>query len=81
MAEPASEEYLKADQEDAQLALVQAVTVGATGTWPFPSTPILEFAGEFYRFLRRRESLTPARLVLQAGPPEAQPAYATTGGT
>jgi hypothetical protein len=75
--EPASQEYLDEDARDARLALEQAVllfTAMTEGDWECP--PVAEAAGAFYRFLRSRESLNAARLIVTAGQVEVQPAYA-----
>jgi hypothetical protein len=76
--ESASQYYLDEDAADARLALEQAVATLETGegSWPFPSVPVVEAAEAYYRFLRKRESLNAARLIVTAGPVVIQPAYA-----
>jgi hypothetical protein len=74
MAEPATQDYLAADQQDAQVALEQAVALLSNEQTLFSGhhQSVVDLAEAFYQFLRARESLTPARLVITVGEITAQ---------
>lgn len=67
-------DYVIEDGQDRRTALHEAVRLvqGVDSPHLFGGN-VLRIAEEFYLFLRARESLTPVRLVLTAGPVTDQP--------